>query len=261
MEVPELSLIQRHSDMTTSELRTAKDRPFEGVLIAAVVAMCGSAIGRVLLQTVFDVLAKRDSSIQAVSWILGGVSMRFFVAHAIATEAFIVAYPRLPSVRRQLEGKRGTLVVGAALGTLMWVVLRALLPIQGPAPIGVMLPSWLTMALFSGPLMVWMAQPYLATSTTSDTLRAARREIGRGWAIILLAVFVLIWTFLSESGSQLGIGMVFVGLPAIAVLVVGTSTLLGGMSKARGNPSQRWARAIPYLIAAGAVTLALAFSR
>lgn len=250
--------------MTISKQPRAKTlgaSPFEGILVAAVVAMCGSAIGRVLLQVVFDVLAKRDSSIQPVVWILSGVSMRFFVAHAIATEAFIVAYPRLPTVRRQLEGNRGTLVVGAALGTLMWIVLRTLLPIQGPAPIGVMLPSWLTMALFSGPLMVWMAQPYLTTSTMSDTLREARREIGRGWAIIMLAVFVLIWSFLSESGSQLGIGIVFVGLPALAVLVVGTSTLLGGISKARGSASQRWARAIPYLIAAGAVTLALAFSR
>jgi hypothetical protein len=234
---------------------------FEGILVAAAVAMCASAIGRVLLQVVFDVLAKRDSSVHAVSWILGGVSMRFFVAHAIATEAFIVAYPRLPSVRRQLDGEKGTFVVGAALGTLMWVALRALVPNQGPAPIGVMLPSWLTMALFSGPIMVWMAQPYLATNTMSDTSRAARREIGRGWATILLAVFAPIWTLLSESGSQAGIGIVFVAIPAIVVLVVGTSTLLGGMSKARGNTSQRWARAIPYLITAGAVTLALAFSR
>jgi hypothetical protein len=231
--------------MTISRLSNAKATgasQFEGILIAAVLGMCGSAIGRVLLQSVFDVLAKRDSSVHAVTWILGGVSMRFFVAHAIATEAFIVAYPRLPSVRRQLEGKHGTLVVGAALGTLMWVVLRTLLPIHGPAPIGVMLPSWLTMALFSGPIMVWMAQPYLATTTMTDSSRAARREIGRGWAVILLAVFVLIWTFLSESGSQLGIGMVFVGLPALAVLVVGTSTLLGGLSKARKHEPALGAR-------------------
>ena len=248
--------------MTTPDSRRSLGvSPLEGIIVAAVVAMCGSAIGRVVLQVVFDVLAKRDSAVHAVTWILGGVSMRFFVAHAIATEAFIVAYPRLPSVRRQLEGKQGTLVVGAALGTLMWVVLRALIPIQGPSPIGIVLPSWLTMALFSGPIMVWMAQPYLASTAMSDTTREARREIGRGWAIILIAVFVLIWTFLSESGRQLGIGIVFVGVPALAVLVLGTSTLLGGISKARGSPSQRWARAIPYLIAAAAVTLALAFSK
>ena len=54
--------------------------PLGGVLIAATVAMCASAVGRVVLQVIIDVLAKRDSSVHAVSWIRGGVSVRFFVA-------------------------------------------------------------------------------------------------------------------------------------------------------------------------------------
>ena len=250
--------------MTTPEqpnAPTAGLAPLEGIIMAAVVAMGASAIGRVVLQVVLDVLTKRDSSVHAVSWILGGISVRFFVAHAIATEAFIVAYPRLPTVRRQLEGDKGTLIVGGAIGTMMWIVLRALFPIQGPAPVGTMLASWLTMALFSGPLIVWIARSYVGTDSMSDTARTARREMGRGLAIILPAIFALIWAFGSESGSGLGIGIAFVGMAALAVIVVGTSTLLGGIWRARGRANQRWARATPYLIALAAIVLALALSR
>lgn len=209
--------------------------PLEGVLIAAMLAMFGSAIGRVVLQVVFDVLAKRDSSIAVVSWILGGVSVRFFVAHALAAEAFMMAYPRLPTVRRQLEGKKGTLTVGAMLGTVMWVVLRALMPIPGPVRMGITLASWLTMALFSGPLIVWVALQFVASATLDASAREARRGIGRGFAVILAAVFALIWTFGSEEGSQLGILIAFVGLGALAIGLVGMGMLVGGMRKARGR--------------------------
>ena len=75
----------------------------------------------------------------------------------------MLAHPRLPTVRQQLRRDKGTLVVGAALGTLMWVVLRALFPISGPAPAAILFASWLTMALVSGPLIVWIAQQYVAT--------------------------------------------------------------------------------------------------
>lgn len=235
--------------------------PFEAIVAAATVAMFGSAIARPILQGIFDVLAKRDSSVHLVTWILGGASARFFVTHAIAAELFIIAHPRLPTIRRQLEGKHGTLIVGAMLGTLMWVGLRALLPIQGPAPLGVTVPSWLTMALFSGPLIVWTVRPYLAMESLGVTTREARREIGRGWAIILPSIFVLIWGFLSESGSGLGILVVFLGFAALVVMALGMSTLLGGMSKARGSPSQGRARAIPYLILLAVIVLALAFCR
>ena len=249
------------SSPTTGPAKAAGLAPLGGVLIAATVAMCASAVGRVVLQVIIDVLAKRDSSVHGVMWILGGVSMRFFVAHAIAAELFIVAYPRLPTVRRQLEGEKGTLVVGAALGTLMWVVLRALMPLPGSAPVAITLASWLTFALFSGPIIVWIARPYLSMVSTSGTLGEARREMGRGLAVIFPAVFVLIWGFGTESGSSWGIAIVFIGFAALAAIVVGTSLLLGGMSKARGNTSQRWARAIPYLIAFAAIVLALMLSR
>ena len=231
--------------MTTSESRRSDGvsrgkavgvAPLDGIIIAATVAMCGSAIGRVLLQGAFDVLAKRDTSIQLVSWILGGFSVRFFVAHAIAAEAFIIAHPRLPTVRRQLEGGKGTLLVGAALGTLMWLALRAMLPIQGSAPISVMLPSWLTMALFSGPLLVWITRPYLATDNLSGTTRDARREMGRGLAVILPAIFALVWAFGTEAGRNMMIGVVFVGGAALAAIVVGSRLLLAGLGKARGRP-------------------------
>ena len=229
--------------------------PLEGIIIAAVVAMFGSAIGRVVLQVVLDVLAKRESSIGVVTWLLGGVSVRFFVAHAVAAEAFMMAYPRLPTVRQQLEREKGTLVVGAALGTLLYVVLRAL------TMAGVSLASWLTMALFSGPLIVWIARQHLAVGVTETVSREGRREIGRGLAVILPAIFVLIWAFGTDAGNSLMIGVVFVGLPAIAAIVVGTSMLLGGVAKAQGRTDQRWARATPYLIALAAIVLALALSR
>jgi len=233
--------------------------PLAGVLIAATVAMCASAIGSVVLQVIVDVLAKRDSSVHAVSWILGGVSMRFFVAHGIAAEAFIVAYPRLPTVRRQLEGEKGALLVGAALGTLMWLILRALFPISEPAPLAITFVSWLTLALCSGPVIVWLARQYVATDGTPAPEQDARREIGRGLAIILPALLVLLWGFGTESG--LGIAIVFVGFVALAAIAQGTSMLLGGMSKARGNTSQRWARATPYLIFFAVIVLALMLSR
>jgi len=233
--------------------------PLAGVLIAATVAMCASAIGSVVLQVIVDVLAKRDSSVHAVSWILGGVSMRFFVAHGIAAEAFIVAYPRLPTVRRQLEGEKGALLVGAALGTLMWLILRALFPISEPAPLAITFVSWLTLALCSGPVIVWLARQYVATDGTPAPAQDARREIGRGLAIILPALLVLLWGFGTESG--LGIAIVFVGFVALAAIAQGTSMLLGGMSKARGNTSQRWARATPYLIFFAVIVLALMLSR
>ena len=224
-------------------------------------AMFGSAVGRVILQLAFDVLAKRDSSVHVVTWLIGGVSVRFCVAHAIAAEAFMIAHPRVPTVRRRLEGEKGTLVVGAALGTVMWVILRALMPISGPVPAGVTLASWLTMALFSGPLIVWVARQFVASGNTDHSAQEARREIGRGLAVILSAVFVLIWAFGTEEGGRLGILVAFVGLGAIAVIVVGTSMLLGGIWKARGRTNQRWARATPYLIALAAIVLALALSR
>ena len=232
--------------------------PFAGIFVAATVAMCASAIGRVLLQVIVDVLAKRDSSVPAVSWILGGISVRFFVAHGFAAEAFMMAYPRLPTVRQQLQGPRGALVVGAALGTLMWIALRALFPITGPAPAGVTLASWLTFALISGPVVVWSVRPYLATDGTSDALREGRREIRTGLTAILPALLVLLWAF---TTSGLGIGIVFVGFPALVVAVVGASAILGGLSKARGRPSQRWARATPYLIFVAVIALALILSR
>ena len=237
--------------------------PLDGIVIAAVVAMCGSAIAHPVLQGVLDVLAKRDSSVHFVSWILGGISLRFFVAHAIAAEAFIIAHPRLPTIRRQLEGKKGTLIVGAALGTLLWVVLRALLPIQGPAPMGVMLmlPSLLTMALFSGPLIVWIVRPYLAMDSTAGTIRDARREIGRGWAVILPAMLLLLWAFGTEEGNRWGIAIVFFGFVALVAIVAGTSMLFGGMSKARGSTNERWVRAVPYLLFLAVIVAALAFSR
>jgi hypothetical protein len=219
--------------------------------------MCVSAFGRVILQGIFDVLAKRDSSIAVVSWLLGGISVRFFVAHALAAEAFIVAYPRLPTVRRFLERGMGTLTVGAALGTLMWVILRAMMPTSGPTLIGITLVSWLTMALFSGPIIVWIAREYLAAANTGGAAREARREIGYGLAVILPAVFVLIWTFGTEAGAGLMIGMVFVGIAALAVGAFGTSMLLGGIWKARGLNGQRWARATPLLIVLGLIILAM----
>jgi hypothetical protein len=234
--------------------------PLEAVIVAATVAMCGSAIGRVVLQVVFDVLAKRESSVQAVTWILGGVSVRFFVAHALAAEVFMTAYPRLPTVRRQLAGEKGTLIVGAVLGTLMWVVLRALLPSAGPALLGIVFVSWLTMALVSGPIIVWIARGYVTTSSTDVGSREARREIGYGLSIILPAVLVLLWGFGTEGGAGMGVAVAFVGFAALAVIVVGTSKLLGGLSKARGITDQRWARATPYLIAVALVILALALS-
>lgn len=195
----------------------------------------------------------------AVSWILGGVSVRFFVAHGFAAEAFMLAYPRLPTVRQQLQSNKGPLVVGAALGTLMWVVLRALFPIYVPAPAGVTLASWLTMALISGPIIVWIVRPYLATDSMSDASREGRREMGNGLAVIFPAVLVLLWGFGAESG--LGIAIVFIAFAALAVIVVGTSALLGGISKARGRTSQRWARAAPYLIFFAVIVLALMLSR
>ena len=222
--------------------------------------MCGSAFGRVLFLFVFNRLGFGGSTIGTASWLLGGISVRFFVAHALAAEAFIIAYPRLPTVRRQLEGDKGILLVGAVLGTLMWVALRALLPIQGPVPMGIMLPSWLTMALFSGPVIVWITRPYLAVDSIGATASEARREVGRGLAIILPAIFVLIWAFGTQAGSNMMIGVVFVAGPALAAIVVGSSMLLGGIWKARGRTNQGWARATPYLIALGAIVLALALS-
>lgn len=230
---------------------------FTGVLVAATVAMCASAIGRVVLQVTIDVLAKRDSSVHAVSWILGAISMRLFVAHGMAAEAFMIAYPRLPTVRRQLQRDKGTLVVGATLGTLIWVTLRAVFPISVPAPVIITFVSWLTMALFSGPVIVWIVRQYVATDGTEGAAQDARREMGRGLAIILPALLVLLWGFATESGGGLGIAIVFVGFVALAAIAHGTSMLLGGMSKARGNSSQRWARATPYLIALIAFVLAL----
>ena len=247
--------------MTTSKATATRAAPLEGVLIAATLAMCGSAIGRVVLQVVFDVLGKRDSSIGIVTWLLGGVSLRFFVAHALAAEAFMMAYPRLPTVRHQLEREKGTLVVGGILGTVMWVVLRALIPIAGPSPAGITLVSWLTMALFSGPLVVWVAQQFVASGNLNASSQDARREIGRGLAVILPALFVLICTFGTDAGNSLMVGIVFVGFAAVALMVVGTSMLLGGISKARGRTNQRWARATPYLIALVAIMLAMALAR
>jgi hypothetical protein len=235
--------------------------PISGVFVAAIVAMCGSAFGRVLLQGVFDVLAKRDSSIGVVTWLLGGISVRFLVAHAMAAEAFIVAYPRLPTIRRRLEGEKGTLIVGAGLGTLMWVVLRAMLPTSGPVLIGITLVSWLTMALFSGPLIVWIARNYVEMAGRDATSREARREIGYGLAVTLPGVFLLIWAFGSEAAAGWGIAIVFFALAALAVIVVGTSALLGGIWKARGRKGQGWARATPFLIAVAALILTLALSR
>lgn len=235
--------------------------PLAGILVAAMVAMCASAIGRVVIQVIVDVLAQRDSSGAGMSWILGGVSVRFFVAHGFAAEAFLLAYPRLPTVRQQLQSGKGALVVGAALGTLMWVLLRALFPIPGFARAGVTLASWLTMALISGPIIVWVARPYLAMENMSDSLREGRREMGNGLAVILPAILVLFWAFFTPSGNGLGIGIVFVGFAALAVMAAGASSLLGGLSKARGRPSQRWARATPFLIFLAFIVLALMLSR
>jgi len=188
--------------------------------------MFGSAVGRVVLHGVFDVLAKRDSSIDAVTWLLGGISVRFFVAHALAAEAFMVAYPRLPTVRRRLEGEKGTLIVGAALGTVMWVVLRALLPIPGPVPIGATVASWLTMALFSGPLIVWIARQHLAMDDVAP-------GIGRGLAVILPSIFAEIWLFGTNEGNGMGVLIVFVGFAALVLMLVGFVMLLRGTRKAR----------------------------
>ena len=233
--------------------------PLAGVLVAATVAMCASAIGRVVLQVIVDVLAKRDSSVDAVWWILGGVSVRFFVAHGLVAEAFMMAYPRLPTVRQQLQRAKGTILVGAALGTLMWIVLRALFPISAPAPFAITFVSWLTLALCSGPVIVWIARQYVATDGTSAVAQDARREIGRGLAVILPALLVLLWGFGTETG--LGIAIAFVGLVALAAIAQGMSMLLGGLSKARGSTSQGWARATPYLIFVAVMLLALMLSR
>jgi hypothetical protein len=235
--------------------------PISGVFVAAIVAMCGSAFGGALLQSVFDTLTKSDSRIGTVTWLLGGISVRFLVAHALAAEAFIVAYPRLPTIRRQLERKNGTLIVGAGLGTLMWICLRAMIPISGRLLMGITLVSWLTLALFSGPLIVWIARNYVASVGTDATALEARREIGYGWAVALPGVLLLIWAFGTDAASGMGVAIAFVGLAALAVIVVGTSALLGGIWKAQGRKSEGWARATPFLIAVGALILAMALSR
>jgi hypothetical protein len=233
--------------------------PLTGVAVAGIVAMSGSAFGLLILRVLLGASAGDPSS--GFAWLLlSGVSVRSFVAHALTAELFITAYPRMPTVRHHLDHPHGWLGVGAVLGTLMWVVIRAAMPTFGPLPLGRPMVSWLTMALFSGPMIVWIARQYVSTSRASDAAREARRRIAGGLAAILPGVCVLVWCFGTEAGSMAMIGVLFAAVPALAAIVAGTSMLLGGTWKALGLDGERWVKALPYVIALAALFAAMAMS-
>jgi hypothetical protein len=188
-----------------------------------------------------------------------GFSLRTFLFCGAYALLFGLAYRTWPALRRATATAAGMTGVAVAYGIALGALIHFVIFPSKIAEMPYEALFWLRYVLFVTPPIVWAVRRFspLATPRPLFARRppeptSGGRLIAIGIVVAIPALLVLYWLTTPAAGALMILAL-FVGLGAIAILVIATAIVLGGLWTIFGWPGRLLASLSPILIAAGAV--------
>ena len=253
------------------------------ILIAAVLARVTTAVSFPILFEVYRQLTPGNVTVQLTprGTLQGLVAVVPWIIALTWAALFALAYRAWPSLRRHLEGTGGIMAIGAVYGCIEWLINHFVVFRSSLHLFSVSFVSWLDAVLVFGPAIVWSIhrfrpQPEMRPQQTAvtETSEAARKvpiaanttsrdkgyiQIFASILLIVPSVLCMHWIATDPQASNLMILAALIFIGAVAVALVGTSLLLGGIWTVLNWPGRWVARLAPLLL--GAVAALVIFGR